>query len=54
MEVRVRVLWHVIVEDNVNSFNVHTTAKQVGGYQYSLLEILELLVSGQPKWTNYK
>ena len=48
MKVGVSVLGHVVVEDNVDSLNVHTTAKQVGGDQDSLLEIFELLVSGQP------
>ncbi len=33
VQVSVRVLWHVIVEDNVHSLNVHATAEQVGGDQ---------------------
>ena len=32
--------WHVIVEDNVDSLNIHTTAKQVGCDQDSFLEVL--------------
>lgn len=49
VEIGVGVIRHVIVEDNVYPLNVHTTAKQVGGHQDTLLEILELLVSGQPE-----
>ena len=47
MKVGVSVLGHVVVEDNVDSLNVHTTTKQVGGNQDSLLEIFELLVPDQ-------
>ena len=38
MQVGVGVLGHVVVEDNVDSLNVHTTAKQIRGNQYSLQE----------------
>ena len=44
VEVSVCILGHVVVEYNVDTLNVHTTAKQVGGHQDTLLEILELLV----------
>lgn len=46
VKVCVRILWHVIIEDNVNSFNVHATAKQVGCHQNPPLEVFELLISG--------
>lgn len=49
MEVSVGVFRHVIVEDNVDTLNVHSTTKQVGGHQDSLLEVFELLVPRQPK-----
>ena len=44
MQVSVSVLWHVVVEDDVDALDVHSTAKQVGGDQNPLLEVLELLV----------
>ncbi len=44
VQVCVRILRHIIVEDNVDSLNVHTTTKQVGGHQNPLLKVLELLV----------
>jgi hypothetical protein len=44
VKVSVRVLWHVVVEDNVDTLNVHASAKQVGGHQDALLEVFELLV----------
>ena len=46
MQVCVRVLRHVVVEDDVDSLDVHPAAEQVGGDQDPLLEILELLVPG--------
>ena len=46
MEVCVRVLWHVVVEDDVDSLDVHASAKQVGGDQDSPLEVFKLLVPG--------
>merc|ERR1712203_775251 len=48
VQVSVSVLWHVVVEDDVDALDIHATAKQVGGNQDSLLEVLELLVPGQP------
>ena len=47
VKVSVRVIRHVIIEDNVHSFNIHTTTKQVRSHQYSLLEIFKLLVARQ-------
>ena len=47
MKVGVSVLGHVVVEHNVDSLNVHATAEEIGGHEDSLLEILELLVSGE-------
>jgi len=45
MQVGVRVFWHVIVEDNVDTLNIHTTAKQVRGNENTSLEVLEELVA---------
>lgn len=47
MKVSVRVFWHVIIEGNVDSLNVHPSSKQVGSHQDSPLEVLELLVARQ-------
>ena len=47
MKVHVTVLRHVIVKYNVNSLNVHSTSKQVSGDKDTLLEVLELLVTGE-------
>merc|ERR1719273_1044003 len=45
VQVGVSVLGHVVVEDNVDSLNVHATTEEVGGDEDSLLESLELLVA---------
>lgn len=47
VEVGVRVLRHVIVEDDVDSLNVHPSAKQIGGHQDPPLEVFELLIARQ-------
>ena len=45
MQVRVGILGHVVVEDDVDSLDVHAAAEQVGRHQDALLEILELLIA---------
>lgn len=47
VQVRVRVLWHVVIEGDVDSLYVHPSPKQVCGHQDSPLEVLELLVARQ-------
>ena len=48
MKVGVRVLWHVIVEDNVDPLNVNPPAEEVSRAQDAFAEGLEGLVFGQP------
>ena len=48
MEVGVRALGHVVVDDNVDSLDVHSSAKEVSGHHDTLVEALEGLVLGQP------
>ena len=43
--IKTLTFWHVIVEDNVDTLNIHTTAKQVRGDQNTSLEVLEELVA---------
>lgn len=45
VKVCVRILWHVIIEDNVDSLDVHSSAKQVGSDKDAPLEVLKLLVT---------
>ena len=45
MEVGVRVLRHVEVEDHVDLFNVNASAEDVGADHDPVLELLELFVS---------
>ena len=44
VEVGVRVLWHIIVEDNVDPLNVDPPAKEIRGAQDALAEGFEGLV----------
>lgn len=41
VQICIGVLWHVIVEHNIHSLDIHTTPKQVSGHEYSLAEILQ-------------
>ena len=47
MQIGVRIFWHVVVEDDIDSLNVHPSAKEVGGHQDPPLEVLELLIARQ-------
>lgn len=48
MEIGVRIFWHVIVEDDVDSLDVHASSEEVCCHKDARLEILELLVPFQP------
>ncbi len=41
-------LWHVIVDDDVDAFNVNASANQISRHQDALLALLECLVHLQP------
>ena len=49
MEVGVRVFRHVIVEDNVDTLDIHASSEQVGSHQHTLAEALEGLVLGESR-----
>merc|ERR1719373_352982 len=44
VQICVGILWHVVVEYDVDSLDVHSSAEQIGGNQDTLLEILKLLI----------
>jgi len=46
MQVAICVPRSVVVDDDIDSLNVNTTAEDVGGDKYTLLEILELRITG--------
>ncbi len=47
MQIGVGVFGHVIIEHNIDAFNVHTTTEQICGDENSFLEILKLLIAAQ-------
>lgn len=47
VQIGVRIFWHVVVEDDVDSLDVHPSAKEVGCHQDPPLEVLELLIARQ-------
>lgn len=54
MQIRVRIFWHVIIDDYVDSLYIHTTTEQVCCHQYPFIEVLKGLVfcqSGKIKKT---
>jgi len=48
VQIGVRIFRHVVVEDDVDPLDVHSSAKEVGGHQDPPLEVLELLIARQP------
>ena len=40
MQVGVGIFWHVVVEYDVDSLDVHASSEQVGGNQYAAFEVL--------------
>ena len=57
MQIGVGVLRHVVVEDNVDPFDVHASSEEICSHQDSLAEALKRLVLGeseQKKQTNIK
>lgn len=47
VQVGIRILWHVVVENDVDPLDVHSSAEQIGRHQDSPLEVLELLITRQ-------
>ena len=41
-------LWHVVVDDDVDTLNVNASPNQISGHQDALLALLECLVHLQP------
>ena len=54
MQVGVRVIRHVVVEDYVYSLDIHSSAKKVSSHQYPLAEIFERLVATKTSGNNKK
>ena len=52
MQVGIRVLRHVIVKNNVDSLDIHASAKQISGHQNPLTEILECLITSKTESKN--
>lgn len=51
VQVRVRILGHVVVKGDVDPFDVHSSAEQVGGHEDASLKVFKLLISGEPAVT---
>ncbi len=47
MEVRIGILGHVVVKHNIDSLNVHTSAKKIGGNQDTLWKWTRIILSCQ-------
>lgn len=45
MQVGIGVSWEIVVDGQVNTLNVNTTTKDVGGNANTLVEFFELLVA---------
>ena len=49
MKIRICVFGHIVIEDDVDTFNIHTTSEQVSGHENTCLEFFEFLVTRQTK-----
>merc|ERR1719174_706568 len=45
VEIGITILWHIIVDHDVNALNVNTTPKKISGHHNSFLELFKLLVA---------
>lgn len=52
MQVSVGVFGHVVVEDDVDSLDVHSSSEQVGGNQNTALEVLLKILFSDKKIKN--
>lgn len=48
VQIGVRIFWHVVVEDNIDALDVHSSSKEISCHQDPPLEVLELLIARQP------
>lgn len=44
MEIRVTIIWHIVIDDNIDSLDINSTAEYISGYHDTVFEILESLV----------
>jgi hypothetical protein len=49
MEITIRSIRHVIIYDNIDSFDIDSSAKNVGGNTDSLVEVFETLVASDTR-----
>lgn len=47
MQVRIRIFGHIVVEDDVDAFNIHSAAEEISGNEKTLVEVFEGLVTFQ-------
>lgn len=47
MEIRVRIFGHIVIEDDIHTFDVHATAEQIRCDENSSLKFFEFLVPSQ-------
>lgn len=45
MQIRISVLRHIVVKDDIHTLNVHATTEEVGRYENTLLEVFERLIA---------
>jgi hypothetical protein len=50
MQVGVSIAWQVIVDSKVDTLDINTTTKYVGGDTDSFIELLELLITLNAGW----
>ena len=43
-DIALYLIGEIIIDDNVNSLNINSSAEQIGGHQNTLVELLEVSV----------
>ena len=44
MKIRVWIIWHIIVDDNIDALDIDTSAEYVSRDHYTVFEVLKRLV----------
>jgi hypothetical protein len=46
MEITIRTIGHIVIYDNIDTFNINTTTEDVSGNTDTFVEIFKVLVAG--------
>lgn len=53
VQISISRIWHVIIDNNVNTFNVNSSTNQICSHENPLMSFLKTLVSSQPGTSSF-